>query len=146
MLLRHSPRNHCLTSSSVSFVRFSLIIVPLMMEQKLCYFAEESSELKLQVTALVFDHKLVQRGPKLEQTSLVQVSFRSRQLQNVYVPLGNIVVQTRLIPLEVKTFYTRKYFHRRTAPRPAFKLPRRSMNKHGHNSIPIVRLQLDRIC
>lgn len=95
---------------------------------------------------LVFDHVSVKGFPKAQEDGPVQVAPVAAQLQHRHIPLLHIWVRLGLIIFQMKSSNFSKYVDRRSVrqqPGPALELPGRTLHKHSHNSIPVLRGQFE---
>ena len=94
---------------------------------------------------LVLDHVLVQLLPEGEQGGPVQVALRPVELDDTDGPVGDVLLQVGLVPLEVEAGNAGEDLDGAALVGPALELPGLAHRKYGHHAVPFRLIQPARI-
>ena len=83
----------------------------------------------------VLDHVFVQFFPKRHESRPVEMPPGPRQLYHSDGPVGDVLLQVGLVPLEVVAGDLGENLHRTAVPRPALELPSLAHHKNSDNAV-----------
>ena len=94
---------------------------------------------------LILDHMLVQLLPEGEQGGPVQMALRPVELDDGDGPVGDVLLQVHLVPLEVEAGDAGEDLDGAALVGPALELPGLAHHEDGHHPVPFRVVQPARV-